>query len=446
MTRNKNKKTVLIILLIIFCISLNINSLKAQAGKYKEQIAKASKNIEQKVISWRRNFHEHPELGNNEDRTAEIIAKHLKSLGLEVKTGVAKTGVVGILKGNKPGPVIALRADIDALPLVERTDVPFASKVKSTYNGLECGVMHACGHDAHTAILMGTAEILAGMKKDLKGTIVFIFQPAEEGAPFGEEGGAELMVKQGVLDNPKVDVIFALHMQASLETGEIAYKPGPFMAGADDFKITINGKGAHGSKPWASVDPIVVAAQIINSIQTIVSRNIDVTNNPAVVTIGSIHGGNRNNIIPEKVEMLGTVRAFTPADEELIFRRLHAIVENIALSANANATIEIPYSDHAPVTVNNENLTAMMLPTIENVAGKDKVILYPAKTAAEDFSYYANKVPGFYFFLGGLPVGKDPATAADHHTPDFFIDESSFILGVNALSNLVLDYMEMNKK
>jgi amidohydrolase len=418
----------------------------AQKNNYQALISANADKIEQKVIDWRHDFHQNPELGNRETRTSAIIAKHLQSLGIEVKTGVAVTGVVGILKGDKPGPVIALRADMDALPVTEKTDVPFASKVKTTYNGMETGVMHACGHDGHVAILMGVAEILAGMKKELKGTVVFIFQPAEEGAPKGEEGGAELMVKEGVLDNPKVEVIFGLHMDAQLEAGKIAYHPAGAMASASDLKITVKGKPSHGASPWYSVDPIVVSAQIINSLQTIVSRNVKLTENPAVVTIGSIHGGNRNNIISEQVEMLGTVRTFTDEDEVMVFSRIHQIAEKTAEAAGAAALVELPYSIHYPVTFNNVALTTAMVPSLQKAAGVENVLLLPAKTGSEDFSFFAQKVPGLYFFIGGLPKGKDPKTSAPHHTADFFIDDSSFKTGVKAFCNLVFDYMEMNQK
>ena len=430
------------VLILMACYQIVI----AQPGKYSKDLNLAAQNIEAKVIQWREDIHEHPELGNREVRTSGIIADHLKSLGIEVTTAIAKTGVKGVLRGNLPGPVIALRADMDALPITERTPLPFTSKVTTLYNGTETGVMHACGHDAHVAILMGVAEILSGMKDQLKGTVVFIFQPAEEGAPYGEEGGAELMVKEGVLENPKVDVVFGLHEKADLEVGKIACKSGPIMAGVNDFKITVNGKGSHGSTPWTSVDPIVVSAQIINSLQTIVSRNINLIENPAVVTIGSLHAGNRSNIIPEKAEMVGTVRIFNDSDETLIRKRIHEIAENIAESAGAQATVEIPYSSRYPVTFNNEKLTASIIPTLENVVGKDNLVEIKAITGAEDFSFYAQKVPGFYFFIGGLPKGKVPESAAPHHTPDFYIDESGFITGIKAFTNLVFDYGEMNSE
>jgi amidohydrolase len=402
--------------------------------------------MEAKIIDWRRDFHQNPELSNRETRTAAIVAKHLKSLGMQVTTGVAKTGVVGLLVGGQPGPVVALRADMDALPVLENTGLPFASKAKSTYNGNEVPVMHACGHDAHVAILMGVAEILSGMKKDLKGTVKFIFQPAEEGAPKGEEGGAELMVKEGVLNNPKVDVIFGMHVNAQLEIGKINYRPGGFYAGAADMKIVVKGKSAHGAYPWLSVDPIVVSSQIINSLQTVISRNVELTNNAAVVTIGAIHGGNRSNIIPEEVEMLGTVRTLSVEDEAMVFARIKRIVEKTAEAAGATATLELPYSYHYPVTSNDLKLTAAMLPSLQKSAGETNVILARAVTGAEDFSFFAQEVPGLFFDLGGLPKGKDPKTSGPHHTPTFFLDESGFKLGANTLANLVVDYMNQNKK
>ncbi len=418
----------------------------AQNDVLKNKANQTADRIESKVISWRRDFHQHPELGNNEKRTADIIAKHLQSLGIEVKTGVAKTGVVGILKGGKPGPVIALRADMDGLPVIERTAVPFASKVKAQYNGQEVGVMHACGHDSHIAILMGVAEVLSSMKNDLAGTVKFIFQPAEEGAPVGEEGGAELMVKEGVLNNPKVDVIFGLHINSQTEVGKINYRPGGTMAGVNDMKITIKGRQAHGAYPWSSIDPIVVSAQIITNLQSIVSRNLNVTENAGVITIGSIHGGNRSNIIPEQVEMLGTIRALSAEDEKMFIERIKQIVIKTAEANGATADVKIPYTSHYPVTFNDVALTEKMLPSLRKTAGSENVLLKPAVTGAEDFSFFQQKVPGLFFFLGGMPKGNDPKTAPSHHTPDFFIDESGFILGVKALNNLVLDYMNMAKK
>lgn len=427
------------------CITLSLTAF-TQKTNYSELIFKSADKIEQKVIAWRHDIHQNPELGNRETRTAAIVAKHLKSLGFEVKINIAVTGVVGILKGDKPGPVIALRADMDALPVEEKNDLPFASKVKTTYNGKETNVMHACGHDGHVAILMGVAEILAGMKKELKGTVKFIFQPAEEGAPKGEEGGAALMVKEGVLDNPKVEVIFGLHMDAQTEVGKLSYRPGGFLAGVGDLRIIVKGKPSHGAEPWLSVDPIVVAAQIINNLQTIVSRNVNITENAAVVTIGSIHGGNRSNIISEQVEMLGTVRTLSNADETMVFKRIRQIVEKTAESAGAVAILELPYSVQYPVTFNNVELTNKMLPSFQKSAGTENVLLVPAVTGSEDFSFFAQQVPGLYFFIGGMPKGKDPKTTGPHHTPEFFIDDAAFKTGVITLCNLVFDYGEMNKK
>ena len=426
-------------LLLVFIMLLSFPKLKAQSNNLENQL----KEVEQKVIDWRRDIHQNPELGNREFRTAALVAKHLQSLGIEVQTKVGITGVVGVLKGGQPGPVVALRADMDALPVLERTPVSFASKATTVYDGKETAVMHACGHDSHVAILMGVAEILSGMQKELKGTVKFIFQPAEEGAPKGEEGGAELMVKEGTLNNPKVDVIFGLHINAQLEVGKITYRPGGMFAGVGDMKITVKGKSSHGAEPWSSIDPIVVSAQIINNLQTIVSRNVNVTRNAAVVTIGAIHGGNRSNIIPEQVEMLGTVRTLSESDEKLVFERIRQIVTKTAEANGTEAILELPYSSHYPVTFNNIALTAKILPSLQKSTGTENVILVPAETGAEDFSFFANEVPGFYFYVGALPKGKDPEASAPHHTPEFYLDESGFITGVNAMVNLVVDYMEM---
>ena len=437
-------KTTKTILLFITFINLFIfNTVAAQKSNYSELITKKANQIEQKVIAWRQDFHQNPELGNREVRTAAIVAKHLQSLGFEVKTNVAFTGVVGILKGDKPGPVIALRADMDALPVKEMNDLAYASKVKTTYNGKETSVMHACGHDGHTAILMGVAEVLASMKKDLRGTVKFIFQPAEEGAPKGEEGGAALMIKEGVLENPKVDVIFGLHLNSQLEVNKLSYHPAGTLAGIGDFRITVQGKPSHGSQPWLSVDPIIVAAQIITNLQTIVSRNVKLTDNPVVVTVGAIHGGNRSNIIPSEVEMIGDVRSFTDDDEALVFSRIKQIAEKTAEAAGATAVVEIPYQTHYPVTFNNVALTNRMLPSLQKSAGVENVLLVSAVTGSEDFSFFAQKVPGLYFRLGGTAKGKDSKTVGPHHTPEFIIEDSSFKLGVIAFCNLVFDFEAM---
>lgn len=428
----------------VLLVMISSNVL-AQKGNLRTEVSKKALSIEKKVIDWRRDLHEHPELGNSEVRTAGIVAKHLESLGIEVQTRVAKTGVVGILKGGKPGPVVALRADMDGLPVTERGNLPFASKVKTTYNGQEVGVMHACGHDTHVAILMGVAEVLASIRKDIPGTVKFIFQPAEEGAPHGEEGGAELMVKEGVLENPKVEVIFGLHINSQTPVGDITYRPGGIMAAVNDLKITVTGRQAHGAYPWSSVDPVVISAQIVNNLQTIVSRNLNVTENPGVVTIGAINGGVRSNIIPEKVEMLGTIRNFTKEDEAMFIERVKTIATKTAEAGGGTAEVKIPYSNHYPVTFNDIPLTEKMLPSLQATAGADHVRLKPPVTGAEDFSFYQEKVPGLFIFLGGMPKGGDPLKAPSHHTPDFFIDESGFTLGVNALSNLALDYMNLKK-
>lgn len=415
----------------------------AQAEKNVSKVNQLAGLVEPKVINWRHDIHEHPELGNNEVRTAALIAKHLQSLGIEVKTGVAKTGVVGILKGDKPGPVVALRADMDALPVTERNSLPYISKVRTTFNGQEVGVMHACGHDTHVAILMGVAELLSSMKKDLKGTVKFIFQPAEEGAPLGEVGGAEVMVKEGVLDNPKVDVIFGLHINSQLEVGKIGYKPGGALASVNDMRIIVRGKSAHGASPWSSVDPIVVAAQIINNLQTVVSRNVNLTENAAVVTIGTINGGVRSNIIPETVEMTGTIRTLSTDDEKLVLARIRQIAEKTGEAAGAKVEVDLPYTSHYPVTFNDIALTEKMLPSLQKTVGSDNVKLKPASTGAEDFSFFQEKVPGLFIFLGGMPKGNDPKTAPSHHTPDFIVDDSALVIGVKALTNLTLDYMQV---
>ena len=423
---------------------LSIASM-AQSDKIRQTIKTKADAEDQKVIAWRRDIHEHPELSNREFHTSELIVKHLQSLSIETKTGVAKTGVVGILKGKLPGPVVAIRADMDALPVMEDNNLPYASKVKGEYNGREVSVMHACGHDTHVAILMGVAEILSSMKKELKGTVKFIFQPAEEGAPVGEEGGAELMVKEGVLDNPKVDVIFGLHIASGTEVGTITYHPGGAQASVDGLRITVTGKPSHGAMPWLSVDPILVSAQIITSLQSIVSRNVDITQNPAVVTIGAIHGGNRGNIISDKIEMLGTVRTLSADDEKKVIRRINEIATLTAQAAGATAVVDCPYGIHYPVNFNIVELTNRMLPSLQKTAGQENVRLVAPITGSEDFSFFSEKVPGLFFSLGGMPKGQDPTKAGPHHTPQFIIDDSRLKLGVNALCNLVFDYSNGTK-
>lgn len=406
-------------------------------------IDKKAVSLEAQVVEWRRDIHQNPELGNAETRTAKKIADHLRSLGLEVQEGVAVTGVIGVLKGGKPGPTVALRADMDALPVTERVDLPFKSTVTANYNGQQTGVMHACGHDSHVAILMGVAEILAGLKNELQGTVKFIFQPAEEG--IYQEGvtiwGAKQMVEQGVMKD--VDAIFGLHIGSQMEVGKIGYRSGPAMAGVDNLEITVHGTQAHGASPWSGVDPIVTSSQIVTGLQTILSRSINITENPAVVTIGAIHGGIRHNIIPEKVEMIGTIRTFGDEQQALVHQRITEIATHIAESAGAKAdvTIEKLY----PATVNDPALTELMGPTVLAAAGEGNVITNPLITGAEDFSFFQREKPGLFISLGGMKKGGDPTKTPSHHTPDFYIDEGGFVLGMRVMSYFVVDYMGMKK-
>jgi amidohydrolase len=400
----------------------------------------AVNKIESKTITWRRDFHQHPELGNREVRTAKIVADHLRALGLEVKEGVAHTGVVGILKGAKPGPVIGLRADMDGLPVTERVAIPFASKARAQYNGQEVGVMHACGHDSHVAILMATAEVLAGMKSELAGTVKFVFQPAEEGPPAGEEGGAALMVKEGVLDNPKVDVMFGLHINAQTPIGQIKYREEGMMAASDWFTIKIKGKQSHGAQPWLSVDPVVVGAQIIQGLQTIVSRQTDLTKNPVVITTTIFKGGVRENIIPEEASLSGTIRTLDKAMQKDVWQRIERTAKNIAEASGATA--EVQFDAKTLVTYNNPALTRKMLPSLQRATNNNAVTMN-AVMGAEDFSFFGDKVPALYFYLGGMPAGKKPEDTAPHHTPDFYIDDSGLKTGIKAFVYLVTDYMKM---
>jgi amidohydrolase len=409
------------------------------SAKLQAKLDQLAKETEPKVIEWRRHFHQFPELSNREVNTGKKIAEQLTALGFEVKHPIAKTGVVGILRTGKPGPVIALRADIDGLPVVERVDLPFASKEKSTYLGQDVGVMHACGHDTHIAMLLGVADIFSKIKSDLKGTIVFLFQPAEEGAPEGEEGGASLMIKEGVLDNPKVEVAFGLHISSQTPVGTVTYKPEGIMAAADMLKIKVKGVQAHGSAPWSGIDPVVVSAQIINGLQTVVSRQLDLTTAGATLTVATIHGGVRNNIIPESVEMTGTIRTLDNEMQKEMHERIKRTATHIAESMGATAEVEI--TKGYPITYNSPELTSWAQPVLERVNGKANAKVIKAVTGAEDFSYYSQRVPGFFFFVGGMPADADPTKVPSHHTPDFFIDESGMITGLRSMLNLAVDYM-----
>ena len=395
-------------------------------------------SIESKVIQWRHEIHQNPELSNREFNTAKKVAAHLESLGIEVSTEIAYTGVVGVLKGNKPGKVVALRADMDALPVTERNSLPYKSKVTTVFNNQQTGVMHACGHDTHVAILMGVAEILA-KNRDFAGTVKFIFQPAEEGPPAGEKGGALLMVQEGVLKNPDVDAIFGLHISSETPVGHINYKTKGIMAAADAFKIVVSGKQSHGSTPWKSVDPIMISSQIINGIQTVISRNSELTKEGAVVSVGAIHAGIRSNIIPESAEMIGTIRTLDEDMQNVIHERLHAMVPQIAAAYGGTATITINKS--TALTYNNEALTKMMVPTLERAVGAANVHVIKAITGAEDFSYFQQQVPGLFFFLGGMDPAMNPDNAPSHHTPDFVVQDEGMIHGVKVMVDLTLDYL-----
>jgi amidohydrolase len=423
---------------LFFCFA-SLQAFSQASPKLLAALDQQAKALESKVVDWRRHFHQNPELSNREFKTGAKIAEHLKSLGLEVRYPVAKTGAVGILRTGKPGPVLALRADIDGLPVVERNSLPFASKAKSEYQGQEVGVMHACGHDTHIAILMGAAEILTKNKNDLKGTIVFLFQPAEEGAPDGEEGGAALMIKEGALENPKVEAAFGLHINSLTPVGTITYRPEGEMAAVDNLNIKLTGRQTHGAAPWNGADPIVAAAQIVTALQTIVSRNLELTNAAAVVTIGKISGGVRRNIIPETVEMQGTIRTLDSKMQDVVHARIKEITENIATGMGVKADVEV--TKLYPVTYNDPKLTAWAAPFIERVTGKDKAKIIPAATGAEDFSFYAQKVPCFFFFVGGMPLSADKDKTPSHHTPDFYIDESGMLTGLRAMLNLTAEYL-----
>jgi len=421
-------------------VVISLPALYAQKTALETQIESAVSRIEPKCVAWRRDFHEHPELSNREFRTSKIIADHLRSLGIEVKEGVAKTGVVGILHGGKPGPVIGLRADMDALPVTERGNLSFASKVRSTFNGQDVGVMHACGHDTHVAMLMSVAEILSGMKKDLAGTVKFIFQPAEEGPPTGEEGGAPLMVKEGVLENPKVDVVFGLHINAQTPVGQIKYREGGMMAASDWFMINIHGRQSHGAQPWLAIDPVVIGTQIIEGLQTIVSRQSELTKNAVVISTTIFKAGVRENIIPEEVTLGGTIRTLDTGMQKDVWMRIERTARKIAEASGATADVHI--DTKTLVTYNNPQLTEQMIPSLQKATNNNASVM-DAVTGAEDFSFFAARVPSLFFYVGGMPPGKNPKETAAHHTPDFYVDEGGMKTGIKAFCFLVLDYMRI---
>jgi len=418
-------------------MTTTLSAATTPAKSMDQRLDAAAASVESKVIECRRDIHRHPELGNREFRTSKLIADRLKALGIEVKTPIAHTGVVGILKGGKPGRVVALRADMDALPVVEQVDVPFKSTVKTTYNGQEVGVMHACGHDAHVAILLGVAEVLAGVRDEIPGTVKFLFQPAEEGAPEGEEGGAALMVKEGALEHPNAEAVFGLHVTSRYPVGQIAYRSGAELAAVDSFKIVVHGKQTHGAYPWLGVDPIVVASQIVLGLQTIPSRQVDASLAPSIVTVGAIHGGVRNNIIPDSVEMIGTIRSLDEKMRSDIHARIKRTAEDIAASGGAKADVAI--TPGYPVTYNDPALTERMVPTLKKLTS-DVITVNPT-LGAEDFSFYQQKVPGLFIWLGTRPKNQTAEQAASNHSPLFFVDESGLVLGVRALSHLAVDYL-----
>ena len=428
----------------VVAVAAALSVATAMAEISPAQIDGAAGTIAPKVITWRRDIHQHPELSNREVRTSKLVADHLKKLGLEVRTGIAHTGVAAVLKGGKPGPVIALRADMDALPVSEQVDVPFKSTVTTEYLGKKVGVMHACGHDAHVANLMGVAEMLVAMRKDLPGTVLFIFQPAEEGAPEGEQGGASLMLEEGLFNQPKPEAVFGLHVSSSLNSGFIGYRSGPFMAASDSFRIEVLGRQSHGSRPWSGVDPIVAGSQIVVALQTIVSRQIDITQLPAVVTIGKFDAGVRHNIIPDKAELHGTLRTFDKGMRSDIISRIERTATNVAASSGAQAQVKFNESNN-PVVLNNPQLTERMLPTLRRVAGDDKVVVLPLITGSEDFAHYADLVPGLFFYIGVTPPGKDALAAPSNHSPLFYIDEPGMALATRSLAAVAIDYLQAAK-
>lgn len=426
-----------LLLIALWLIAMTAARAEVTAGELDVAIAA----LEPRVIGWRRDFHSHPELGNREIRTSGVVAEHLRSLGLEVRTGIAHTGVVAVLRGALPGPTIMLRADMDALPVTERNDLPFRSTVTAEFRGRTVGVMHACGHDAHTAILMGAAEVLAGLQKRLPGTVMFVFQPAEEGVPEGEQGGAPLMIQEGLFEIAKPDAIFGLHVGSSLHTGTVGLRPGPLMAGSDFFRIVVTGRQSHGARPWAGIDPIVTAAQIVNSLQTIVSRQTDITALPAVVSIGAINGGVRHNIIPDSVEMLGTMRTFSPASRQEVIDRIQRVVTHVAEANGATATLEMMPAPN-PVVDNDPALTQRVVASLRAALGDDAVKLIGLMTVAEDFSYYARQAPSVYYWVGITPPGQDLRTAPDNHSDRFYVDENGIAVGLKSMLHVAVDFLQ----
>jgi len=413
----------------------------AHAAETAPPLEAAIESIRSQVLEWRRDIHRNPELSNREVRTAGLVATHLQLLGLEVRTGIAHTGVVGILRGGRPGPVIALRADMDALPVTEQTDLSYKSVATSEFRGETVGVMHACGHDGHTAILMGAASVLAAIREELPGTVMFVFQPAEEGPPDGERGGAALMLEEGLFSEVKPEAMFGLHLRAELNVGQVGYRTGAIMAGSDRFRVVVTGRSAHGGRPWQGVDPIVTASHIVLGLQTIVARHTDITRAPVVVTVGSIRGGVRFNIIPDTVELDGTVRTFDPEMRRETLERIERIATQIAAAAGATATVEPDDEPNKPV-VNDPALTARMLPTLKRAAAPDGLVVPPLSTVAEDFSFYSDEVPTLYVFVGSTAADRDAATAPSNHSPMFQIDEKSLDIGLRTMLGLALDYLQ----
>ena len=427
--------------LLPLVIALSAALPAAAQDAQRAEVTAAAQAVRGKVVEWRRDIHQHPELGNRETRTAKLVADHLRALGLEPKTGIATTGVTAVLKGGKPGPRLALRADMDALPVTERVDVPFASKVTTTFRGETVGVMHACGHDAHVAILLGLADALVAMRSELPGEVLFIFQPAEEGPPEGEDGGALMMLKEGIFERFTPDAVFGLHVFSTLRVGEVGWRSGPMMAASDRFTLVVKGRQTHGSRPWGGVDPIVAAADIIGSAQHIVSRQMDISKQPVVLSFGAIKGGIRYNIIPDQVELVGTIRTFDEGMRTEVFERLINTAQSVAAAHGATVEAAVPADAGNPVTANDPELTRRMLPSLRKVVGPDQLVALPLIMGAEDFSQYALRVPGFFFFVGATPADVDLRTAPSNHSPQFLVDEGALDVGTRAMLQLALDFL-----